>query len=150
MSVAFSPDGRFLLSGSVDRTVRLWDAKSGVELAVMRGHDQGVTNVAFLPDGRHVISESWDKSVRLWDAQSGKCLDTLNGNGDIAAIAAGASLFPWRAMARNDETVVEPAAGGPPIAWYSDLLDHIATHREGRIWAGSVSSQHVLLQLEGG
>ena len=51
-SVAFSPDGRTLATGSDDKTARLWEVASGKEIATLRGHESGVYFVAFSPDGR--------------------------------------------------------------------------------------------------
>ena len=67
LSVAFSPDGSRIASGSYDKTVRLWDASSGQELAVLRGHEGSVWSVAFSPDGSRIASGSADGTVRLWD-----------------------------------------------------------------------------------
>src|SRR5260370_12061219 len=55
-SVAFSPDGRRVVSGSHDGTLRLWDAASGAELHCLRGHENSVNSVAFSPDGRPVVT----------------------------------------------------------------------------------------------
>jgi len=66
-SVAFSPDGATVASGSGDTTVRLWDAASGALTATLEGHSSIVHSVAFSPDGATVASGSWDKTVRLWD-----------------------------------------------------------------------------------
>ncbi|KAH9208504.1 WD40-repeat-containing domain protein, partial [Leptodontidium sp. 2 PMI_412] len=70
-SVAFSPGGRQIVSGSWDRTVRLWDAVTGAALQTLEGHTNVVSSVAFSPDGKQVVSGSVsgsnDRTVRLWD-----------------------------------------------------------------------------------
>jgi len=66
-TVAFSPDGRYALSGSWDRTVRLWDVNSGEQLAVFTGHTNEIWQVAFSPDGLTGYSTSLDGSLRIWD-----------------------------------------------------------------------------------
>ncbi|KAH8598479.1 WD40-repeat-containing domain protein [Bisporella sp. PMI_857] len=79
-SVAFSPDGKQVVSGSGDKTVRLWDAATGAALQTLEGHTDFVYFVAFSPDGKQIVSGSWDKIVQLWDAATGAALQTLEGH----------------------------------------------------------------------
>jgi hypothetical protein len=66
-SVAFSPDGRLLASGSADYTIKLWDVASGSLVRTLTGHTDYVLSVAFSPDGRLLASGSDDKTIKLWD-----------------------------------------------------------------------------------
>ncbi|KAJ7142327.1 WD40-repeat-containing domain protein [Mycena epipterygia] len=71
-SVHFSPDGTQIVSGSFDRTVRIWDAQTGaVIVRPLEGHTSGVISVCFSPDGRQIVSGSIDGTVRIWDPQTG-------------------------------------------------------------------------------
>ena len=76
-SVAFSPDGTRIVSGSSDKTVRVWDADRGVQIgSPLEGHTSNVISVAFSPDGTRIVSGSSDKTVRVWDADMGVQIDS--------------------------------------------------------------------------
>ena len=96
-SVAFSPDGRQLLSGARDKTLRLWDAATGQPLKTFEGHSDEVLSVAFSPDGRQVLSGSKDKTLRLWDVATGQAVKTFEGHASevlsVAISADGRQIF---------------------------------------------------------
>ncbi len=79
-SVAVSPDSAFIVTGSDDRTARIWDAKSGAARAVLEGHKSLVTNVAVSPDSAFIVTGSEDDTARIWDAKSGIERAVLEGH----------------------------------------------------------------------
>src|SRR5690242_2225328 len=78
--VRYSPDGKWLASAGLDKTIRLWDAATGKELRQLKGHEGTVACVAFSPDGKTLVSGSQDGTVRLWDAVTGKELRQFKGH----------------------------------------------------------------------
>ena len=81
-SAAFSPDGRTIVTASMDKTARLWDATTGQETAVLRGHEDVVTSAAYSRDGKTVVTASEDKTARLWDVATGREIAVLRGHKD--------------------------------------------------------------------
>jgi WD40 repeat protein len=92
-SVAWSPDGKIIASGSYDKMVKLWDVASGKELKNLQDHIDAVFAVAFSPDGKHLASASQDRTVKIWDVATGNRLytlgDALDGLNGIAYSPSG-------------------------------------------------------------
>lgn len=77
VSVAFSHDGRLLASGSLDRTVKIWDVSTGGCLHTLLGHDHHVSILAFSPKNYNLATGSYDKTIKIWDADNGALIRTL-------------------------------------------------------------------------
>src|SRR5207244_2418061 len=74
-SVAFSPDGTLVVSGSSDETVRVWDSQTGDSvLSPLKWHTGRVNSVAFSPDGTRIVSGAYDNTIVMWDARIGAAL----------------------------------------------------------------------------
>src|SRR5947207_5989506 len=87
-SVAFSPDGKTLASGSLDTTIKLWDMTTGKERATLKGHTEKVMKVAFSPDGKTLASGCQDGTIKLWDVATDKERATLKGHTNAVASVA--------------------------------------------------------------
>ncbi|MFQ5830914.1 MAG: WD40 repeat domain-containing protein [Candidatus Methylomirabilia bacterium] len=87
-SVAFSPDGRLLVSGGRDKTLRLWEVATGREVRILKGHRDSVSSVAFSPDGRLLASGSQDQTVRLWEVATDREGQVLREQGPLRSVRA--------------------------------------------------------------
>ena len=81
-SVAFATDGKRMITGSRDKTAKLWDLTVAQKPVQGDGHTDFVNCVAFFPDGQRIVSSSRDKSIRIWRASNGELLQTLQGHTD--------------------------------------------------------------------
>ena len=131
--VAMSAEGRRVAAYCGDRTLRVWDAESGVQLAVLRGHRSRIGSVAISADGRlvasggsyDVASGTSDYSLRLWDAETGEEIAMLEGHeGSVQAVA----------FSGDGRRIVSGSTHGELLLWdveRRELLARCAGHSGG-------------------
>lgn len=135
LCLAFSLDGRFVVSGGVDETVRIWQASSGTELKVLRGHGGDVTSVACSHDGRWVVSGSMDKTAIVWDVQAGSEVRRLRHPGAVMSVRF--SRDGTRIATGGDDRTIRlwDAHSGAELRTlhgYDGLCDSLAFSADGR------------------
>lgn len=106
LSVAFSSDGRHIVSGSVDNSVRVWDSLTGEVQNVLEGHTNSIWSVAFSPDGKYILSGSADNSVRVWDLSMGEVQKVLKGHAN-SVLSVTSSADGKCTISGSDDNSVE-------------------------------------------
>jgi len=129
-SVAFSPDGKRIISGGLDQTVKVWDAETGNELMTLRGHKERVQSVAFSPDGKRIVSGSDDKTIKIWDAATGTELMTLLGHSDKVWFVA---------FSPDGKQIVSGSPDGTAKLWDATSGAEVMTLRGHKNWVVSAA-----------
>lgn len=138
-SVAFSRDGKWLVSGSADKTIKLWEVKSGREIRSFTGHTASINSVAFSPDGTRIVSASEDETVRLWDARTGS--ETFKLPGRFSSNVQVAFSPDGKQLASTSGTVhLWNAQTGAEVKRLSDyFLTAVAYSPNGKYLAGTIN-----------
>ena len=124
-TLAFSPDGQFIVSGSRDRTLRLWRVDGTPVGNPFRGHTSKVAAVAFGPDGRTIVSASRDQTLRLWTLSGEPIGNPLVGHkGTVHGVAFSPDGL-WIVSGGEDGTLRRWEGGYDPdwIQWGCDRLN---------------------------
>ena len=104
-SVAFAPDGTRIVSGSKDKTIRLWDLQGNAIGQPFQGHESHVISVAFSPDGTRIVSGSDDKTIRLWDLQGNAIGQPFQGHESTVSSVAFAPDGTRIVSGSRDKTI---------------------------------------------
>ena len=104
-AVAWSPDGKYIASGSADTRVQVWDAVTGNNIVTYRKHASKVNAVAWSPDGKRIASASDDRTVQIWDAATGNTIFTYRGHSKEVSSVAWSPNGKRIASASYDQTV---------------------------------------------
>ena len=143
VTLAFSSDGKRLLSGGDDGKVQLWDRESGQEVRSMKGHQQHVRSVAFVQGDRRAVSSSLDATIRLWDLDTGEELRRFEGHTDAVEAVACPTNGKWVASGSKDNTIRLWDVESGKELWRSDgHIHHVTSIRfspdDDRLLSGSM------------
>lgn len=115
-SISYSPDGKWMVSGSLDKTVRLWDANSGKHERTLSGHRRAVYSVAFSADSKIIAVACWG-GVFLWDTHTGQRIQTL----DLRPIVKAETPTVYTLdFSPDGETIVTGSSDGAVYLWDVD------------------------------
>jgi WD40 repeat protein len=128
MAVAFSPDGKYIVSGSLRYSIQKRETNSGLLLQTFLGHECGVTCISYSPDGKYIVSGSHDHTVRIWNSTSGENIHILRGHASsifsvayppdgkhIVSSSAGYYGFVGRSGACDSSVRVWETNSGKPV-----------------------------------
>jgi WD40 repeat protein len=144
-SVAFSPDGKRLVSGSSDNTLKVWDVQTALETFTCWGHTDLVVSVAFSRDGLRLLSASRDHTIRVWDAQTGREILLIPQTDSVRSAALSPDGNRIASATDDGKVTLWDARTGLKLRTVkggTHLVNCVAFSPDGRRFAGGISSLH--------
>jgi hypothetical protein len=139
--VAFSPDGKTLVSSSYDKTIRLWDTGGNPIGQPFKGHEGSVSSVAFSPDGKTIVSGSGDKTIRLWDIQGNPIGQPFKGHDERVLSVAFSPDSKTIVSGSADKTIrlwdIQGNPIGQPFRGYEADVISVAFSPDGKTLVSS-------------
>jgi hypothetical protein len=154
----WSPDGRTLVSGNSDGTLKLWDGATLQCAATLNGHESSVTDCVFSPDGRTVASASSDKTLKLWDVATRTCSATLehddfvfsctwSPDGRSLASTTSGCFKVWDVATRSCTATLDGEYAS--CAWGSDGRTVLIGGDDGTVMLWDVATRSCVATLDG-
>jgi WD40 repeat protein/serine/threonine protein kinase len=164
-SARYSPDGTRIVTGSYDKTARIWDARTGAQLMVLSGHGDRIRSAAYSPDGTRIVTAGLGKTARIWDARTGAELAVLSGHASwvmstayspdgtrVVSGSADKTARIWDARTGAELTVLSGHGDRIRSAAYAPDGTRIvtaSTDRTARIWDARTGAELAVLSGHG-
>ncbi len=162
-SVAWSPDGKRIVSGSGDHTLKVWDAEKGQEVLSPKGHTSPVMSVAWSPDGKRIVSGSQDNTLKVWDAEKGQHVLSLKGHASpvmsvawspdgkrIVSVSQDRTLKVWDAEKGQEILSLKGHTDGvTSVAWSPDGKRIVSGSGDNTLKVWDVEKGQEILSLKG-
>jgi len=155
LGVAVTADGKTVVSGSSDKTLKVWDLETGKCRANLKGHSDAVLGVAVTADGKTVVSGSQDRTLKVWDLETGQCRATFEGHSGSTLSAAVTPDGRTVISGSNDKTLkvwdLETGGCRATLKGHTDIVRNVAVTPSGKtVVSGSNDKTLKVWDLETG